>query len=265
MKKKDSKINIGNVSGNVVISQNQKGGLTTHSTSEKSKEQKKSFFNNKYVLSIGLIAAILGILGYFGLQPTSNINVTNPNDSVQQIKIPITNTIDTTKKENVEPKRDSILTNKTSMKKNTDNANNEKPISIGDVTGDVVISQNQTGGITAHSVNVNQVQDPEWSLGESEKIGENEYRTIFSAKGKGNLAYYNWNILFTLNTEVLRREDVPGKVSVGPWMPLSVQGGNLSKNHFFIGFAEFKPGQYFSLYLYSKEPIKVLRTDVLSE
>ena len=32
MKQKDSRINIGNVTGDVVISQNQKGGLTAHST-----------------------------------------------------------------------------------------------------------------------------------------------------------------------------------------------------------------------------------------
>ena len=32
----------------------------------------------------------------------------------------------------------------------------EEKISIGDVNGDVVISQNQSGGITAHRVNVNQ-------------------------------------------------------------------------------------------------------------
>lgn len=149
------------------------------------------------------------------------------------------------------------------MKKNENKT--EKPISIGDVSGDVVISQNQTGGITAHSVNVNEIQSPEWSIGKSEKISDSEWRTILSAKGRGNMAYYNWNILLTLNTEVIRREDVPDKVSVGPWMPLSVQAGNLSKNHFFIGFSEFKPGQYFSIFLYSKEPIKVLKIDVLGK
>jgi len=32
----------------------------------------------------------------------------------------------------------------------------ENPISVGDVTGNVVISQNQMGGVTAHTVNVTQ-------------------------------------------------------------------------------------------------------------
>jgi len=234
-KKKDSKINIGNVKGDVVISQNQNGGITSHETSTNTEKQKiKSIFNNKYVLAIGLIAAILGILGYFGLRP-SNENKENHS------KI------------------------NTTMEKRKSDSNEKKLISIGEVKGDVVISQNQTGGITAHSVKINEAQKPEWSMGKPEKIGENEWRTIFSAREYGNMAYYNWNVLFTLNTEVIKREDVPGEVSVGPWMPLSVQGGNLSKNQFFIGFSEFKPRQYFSIYLYSKEPIKVLRTDVLSE
>lgn len=73
-----------------------------------------------------------------------------------------------------------------------------------------------------------------------------------------------WNILLTLNTEVIKREDVPDKVSVEPWMPLNVQGGNLTAKHFFIGFSEFKPGQYFSIYLFSKEPIEVQKIDVIS-
>ena len=264
-KQKDSKINIGNIAGDVVISQNQKDGTTTHDISMNIKEQKKSFFNNKYVLAIGLIAAILGILGYFGLQPSNTNSDIIPKKVIQQKNIPSLTTIDTITKGTSEFQNDTIIKINTAMKKRKIENENEKPISIGNVSGDVVISQNQTGGITAHSINVNEVQSPEWSLSKSEKFGENEWRTIFSAKGMGNMAYYNWNILFTLNTEIIKREDIPGKVSVGPWMPLNVQGGNLSKNQFFIGFSEFKPGQYFSIYLYSKEPIKVLRTDVLSE
>ncbi len=141
----------------------------------------------------------------------------------------------------------------------------EKTINIEKVEGDVVISQNQAGGITAHSVNINAVTPPEWTIGTSEKINDTEWRTKLSAREKGKLPYYNWNILLTLNTSVIRREDVPGEVTVGPWMPLEIRGGNLSSNHFFIGFSEFKPGQRFSIYLYSKEPIKILKVDTVSE
>lgn len=138
-------------------------------------------------------------------------------------------------------------------------------IPIGNVSGDVVISQNQSGGITAHSVNINETVPPDWSINPSEKINDSEWRTKLSARGRGRLPYSNWNLLLTLNTEVIRREDVPGEVTVGPWMPLSVRGGNLQPNHFFIGFSEFKPSQALSIYLYSREPLKVLRVDTLSE
>jgi len=114
----------------------------------------------------------------------------------------------------------------------------DMPISIGNVTGDVVISQNQSGGITAHSVNINNPVTPEWLIAPSEQIAADEWRTKLSARGRGRLAFYNWNILLTLNTSVTRREDVPGEVTVGPWMPLTVTGGNLQANHFFIGFSE---------------------------
>lgn len=143
--------------------------------------------------------------------------------------------------------------------------NNQGGVLINNVSGDVVLSQNQSGGITAHSVNVNQPDAPKWTLGQSEKTSNGEWRAKLSARGVGNLAYYNWNILLTLNTQVIRREDVPGEVTVGPWIPLSVTGGSLQPNHFFIGFSEFKLGQAFSIYLYTNEPIKVLKVDVLSQ
>jgi hypothetical protein len=76
----------------------------------------------------------------------------------------------------------------------------DKPISIGNVSGDVVISQNQSGGITAHSVNINETVPPDWSIDPSEKISDSEWRTKLSARGKGRLPYYNWNLLLTLNT-----------------------------------------------------------------
>ncbi len=139
----------------------------------------------------------------------------------------------------------------------------DKSIVVGDVQGNVVISQNQTGGITAHSVTINEVRSPEWSLTPSEKVGDNEWRAKFNARGVGKLAFYNWNILLTLNTPVIRREDVPGEVSVGPWMPLKISGGNLQPNQFFLGFSEFKPGQTLGIYLHTEEPIKVLRVDTI--
>lgn len=125
---------------------------------------------------------------------------------------------------------------------------------------------NSPGGVqVGRDLNINEPAIPEWSIGTSEKVNNGEFRTKLSARGKGRLAYYNWNILLTLNTEVTRREDVHGEVTVGPWMPLSTKGGNLLPNQFFIGFSEFKPGQAVSIYLYSREPLNLMRFDTLSD
>lgn len=121
-----------------------------------------------------------------------------------------------------------------------------------------VTSNNQSGGVTAHTVNINQPSVPVWGIEDSEQISDSEWRTKFWAFCQGALPAYNWNVLLTLNTPVLHREDVPGEVSVGPWSPLVLKGGTLREEQFFIGFSEFKPGQGFANFLYSSAPIKVL-------
>lgn len=149
MKKKNSDINIKNISGNVIVSQGQKGGVTTHENILKDEKPKgKSFFKNKYVLLTGLIASVLGILTYFGLQPESK----SSNDGlIKTTEIPKSDTVktsnDTFKQKPISP----LIMKKSEV----GNQGNEKPISVKNVSGDVVISQNQSGGITAHTVNIN--------------------------------------------------------------------------------------------------------------
>lgn len=153
---KNHQVKIGNVSGDVIISQNQQGGTTSHNSSKKEPvKTKKTFFNNKYVRIIGFAAAILGILAYFRIQPLISSKTEMQNEyktSEVNNAIPV---IDKNKVENNILKKDTIIQRKVSMKKDDKKTEKEKPISIGDVSGDVVISQNQTGGITAHSVNIN--------------------------------------------------------------------------------------------------------------
>lgn len=212
---KKSKIRVGDVKGDVIVSQNQSSGTTTHTVVNK--PEKKSFVK-WIIIVIGLAASLVTILTYFSIKPNKGVKMkTHDNNSIV----------------------------------------------VGDVQGNVVVSQNQTGGITAHSITINEVQSPEWSLTPSEKVEDNEWRAKLNARGVGKLAFYNWNILLTLNTPVIRREDVSGEVSVGPWMPLKISGGNLQPNQFFLGFSEFKPGQTLGIYLYTKEPIKVLRVDTI--
>ncbi|MDP2336966.1 MAG: hypothetical protein Q8N05_11075 [Bacteroidota bacterium] len=152
MKKRNSDINIKNVTGDVVISQGQKGGVTTHDTINKnSKPNDKSFFTNRYILLIGFIASVLGILAYFGLQPV----LKSSKDNLEPINAIYKN--DTTKILNDKPEQKPLI--QPVMKKTKEvNNENEKPISVSNVTGDVVVSQNQTGGITAHTVNINKAQ-----------------------------------------------------------------------------------------------------------
>ena len=110
MTKKKSKIRIGNVKGDVTISQDQSGGTTAHETGTAT-DKKPSKSKWSIITVIFVVASIVTILTYFGVKPI---------------------------KENKIPKDE------------------EEKISIGDVNGDVVISKNQSGGITAHTVNVNQ-------------------------------------------------------------------------------------------------------------
>ncbi len=110
MAKKKSKIRIGNVKGDVIISQDQSGGTTAHET-RTATGKTPSKFKLSIITVIFVVASIVTVLTYFGVKPI---------------------------KENKMPKDE------------------ENKISIGDVNGDVVISQDQSGGITAHTVNVNQ-------------------------------------------------------------------------------------------------------------
>ena len=110
MTKKKSKIRIGNVKRDVIISQDQSGGTTAYET-RTAPDKKPSKSKWSIITVIFVTASIVTILTYFGVKPI---------------------------KENKMPKDE------------------EEKISIGDVNGDVVISQNQSGGITAHTVNVNQ-------------------------------------------------------------------------------------------------------------
>ena len=110
MTKKKSKIRIGNVKRDVIISQDQSGGTTAHET-RTATDKKPSKSKLSIITVIFVVSSIVAILTYFGVKP------------IEDNKMP---------------------------------KDEEEKISIGDVNGDVVISQNQSGGITAHSVNFNQ-------------------------------------------------------------------------------------------------------------
>jgi len=126
--KKKGEISIGHVSGDVTISQDQKGGKTLHS------ERKKIFFLDKkwkWRIIVSTLAAIATVLTYFGISPN----------------------------------KESIMSK-----------DKKDGLSIGKIEGNAVISQNQSGGITAHTININEPNLPEIKLAPSERIGEGESR-----------------------------------------------------------------------------------------
>lgn len=127
--KENSKIVIGEIKGDVVISQNQQGGITAHDTTADIRYDKQTRHSLKKVsVIIGTIASLVTILGYF--------DFTLPIGSKTKDDKSINTVSNNFKEEQMLNKKD-------------------KQISIGAVGGDVVISQNQTGGITAHTVTIN--------------------------------------------------------------------------------------------------------------
>jgi hypothetical protein len=142
-------IQIGTVHGDFISSQGQQGGTTSHQNNEnKPGKPKKSFFKSVGFI-ITIAAAIVTILGYFGI--TGKFNSKIPlRDSLKKG----TNPISIITKDTNKMPTNNVPFKQKHHKKMNQNKGEEKPIKIGDVSGDVVISQHQSGGITAHTVNI---------------------------------------------------------------------------------------------------------------
>ncbi len=160
----DSKISIQRVDGDVVISQNQHGGLTSHtSVTDIVQEERKGRSLLKWLIYvlIPLLAAIVTILGYLGVHPTKNkllnekqsnqVTGGNSGDGIKTQKVQEKAVKKQAKQSPIE-KVNQPLADKENEK--TLDRKEDKSISIGNVGGNAVISQNQSGGITAHTVNV---------------------------------------------------------------------------------------------------------------
>ena len=79
-----SNINIGKVKRDVVISKDQSGGVTAHNYETTPTIVKRKPFYKKILFWVGVIATLLTILGYFGLQPKPNKNTNK--DSINHQK-----------------------------------------------------------------------------------------------------------------------------------------------------------------------------------
>ncbi|HZY36731.1 MAG TPA: hypothetical protein VFE53_08795 [Mucilaginibacter sp.] len=156
-KKNSSNININNVKGNVVVSNNQSGGITANGHNIIPPSAKRKPFYNNVILWVGLIGSILTILAYFGLQPKSkeNKNLGLPAISRKLNTTSIPHPVKSvTLFDTIKPKKHHLR--KKIMENKGEKDTNKKPIYVDNVKGDVVISQNQSGGITAHTVNINE-------------------------------------------------------------------------------------------------------------
>jgi len=137
MAKNTPKIKFGKIVGNVVVSNNQSGGITAHNTNS-SADKSKSFLQ-KFGWWIGLFASIVTILAYFQWTPFSKTANSTLPDSLNRkpSHIPLNK------------KATYLNTPKTMFSKKPQHKNSDEKITFGNISGDVIISNNQTGGITA--------------------------------------------------------------------------------------------------------------------
>ena len=138
-KKQTPTFKFGKVKGSVVVSNNQSGGITQSSNSNN--HEKFKFWPWIGGL-VGFLASVVGILTWLDILPPKHDTTTkskiNP-DSINGNYIP--------QKKIVQPQKYKIM-----FGKKNDNLERGNKYEIGDVSGDVIISNNQTGGITAHTV-----------------------------------------------------------------------------------------------------------------
>jgi len=136
-------IKIGHINGDFTFSSNQSGGVTVHNNAQKNNDQKKTTIFKKIGYFLMLLAAVAGVLTYLNIKPsqkTNNNKIINTKDA---------SSLDTIKKQ--APKASVNILSLKHKRKMSQDKNKQEPISIGSVSGDVVISQNQTGGVTAHT------------------------------------------------------------------------------------------------------------------
>jgi hypothetical protein len=150
-RKKNPHIVIKNIQGNVVSSQNQSGGVTAHEL-HPVVSHKKPFYET-VLFWVATMSSVLGILAYFGFQPKYDPHspkATYPTQVKSDAKrniVKLKFSLDTPKYQKKPTKKKSMF--------NKDNQPKETGISVDNVKGDVTISQNQTGGVTAHTININ--------------------------------------------------------------------------------------------------------------
>jgi len=141
--KSNKNIHISKVRGDVVISQNQTGGMAAHEIKIDDGIPKKKSILKRFGWWIGFVASVITIMGIFSLSPKQNLkgkSMNNKSDKILNEIVTIPSNVVISQKQNLKGK---------SMNNKSDKTLNK----IGAVSGDVVISQNQSGGQVAHTIN----------------------------------------------------------------------------------------------------------------
>jgi len=157
---KDHRITIDKVEGDVIISQNQTGGITAHqaanrpvlSASSTSKSRRTIYW---IIMVIGTLAAIAIVLTYFAITPFQEESRSNI-QAEENKPLAEDTTGSATGSDNM---TDRISHGKKARpnaksKENKPMAKGDEKISVGNVSGDAVTSINQSGGITTHTVHI---------------------------------------------------------------------------------------------------------------
>lgn len=176
------KIKIGNVKGGLVISKGQSGGTTAHTINPLPQSPKKTFWKTFWIFISG-VASIVTIFAYFNIYPFHKPK--------EKLPLPVTKVIP-----KIEQEKPKIKKQPQTM---SENHKKENPIQFGDVTGDVIISQNQTGGITAHTVYVNKPLPRELNNDDQKALKSLNKEYLISVTvimGKESQAYGNQIITF---------------------------------------------------------------------
>jgi len=153
---KNSNINVGNVSGDLHINQSQ-NEITPHDKQEKEPTWKKKVAIWGLIIS-PLVAFVIWGLNYL-ITPKTDVNKSSTSITSEQKNIASGSSIIPTKLDTPQLAKDKIVLksgNQVLDHKSENKSSNKtqgNPTIVEKVTGDVVISNNQTGGVTAHTVN----------------------------------------------------------------------------------------------------------------
>jgi len=174
-------IKIGKVRGDVVISNDQQGGTTVHSFGT---QQKRGLRILKWMVSIvAILSGLAAIFTWMHWFPFNEIK----KQQAAYVHVP-------KQAFRSDSQLSHLLKLKKTMFKKKMKDDHAKGVNIGNVTGDVVISQDQHGGITAHTVNIHKtpnriLQNPTELISKLKSLKPVGYRLQYSTTDNETITF----------------------------------------------------------------------------